>query len=336
MTESGNKFLKLCNHLNLSFNFDEGFSFVRISSKTIKEAASLAGLLCPSNGNQNHNDSPDTLCWFVHLDFDEFPILFGDDWKDRIVCRFSKDGDLSKDNDIEKWKLKNCDLTEANCRGAKNEKGFYILHVLNHQPVTEDFSVEKAQWLSALCRLEPADAKYILSRVSQDGKKPLYVVFSRENADNGLHSVHDDSDYHALNLLFNMPANSDTLVSWYILAKAYDLCENEDKKENIRKDILAWRINDSWMNSDKEKIERLVMDDFEYLVDSFGLVDLKQDDSIKNVLKEFAWLVYNPNGGIFAPDKSDSMGTQNSDPIEDLLQELKKIFSPEKNKEGKK
>ena len=98
-----------------------------------------------------------------------------------------------------------------------------------------------------------------------------------------------------MNLLFNKPTNSDTLVAWHILAQAYKLAADDPKRETECKNLLtdkdAWKINESWDNPKPEAAAKLMKQDFEYLQKSWGL-KLYDGQGALEALQDFARCVY--------------------------------------------
>ena len=173
----------------------------------------------------------------------------------------------------------------------------------------------KPNAVNALLRLTFEDAKYISAAIYCNQR----VVFSVKNAVAGKHSVHSDpADYEWLNLLFNKPADSDTLVGWYMLAQAHALCEIVKQKNGLRGDKSAWRINDSWKDADGDQAAKLIANDFDYMVGSWGLkLAEKEKNDINLKLQEFARIVYG--------DVQSEIAEKD---VDDVLEALKKIFAP--------
>ena len=291
------KLIKIRDHR--IFAFQEGDSFVDgIQIATIAEACKQAGLSCPLG--KRHDDTDDTVLWFVHLDNGEFPRLFNDTgWKNKIVCRFSKGGNLTEtDNNLSTWLNKGCKkLTSSNCRGAKTNEDFFIVHVLNYLPMTGEKTESNVECVAALCRLTRNDAEYILTCGNDDNV--MRVEFSTANAEAGKHSEHSQEDYDWLNRLFNKPESSDTLVAWHILAQAYELSNDTKKPAELLVDRSAWRINEAWGTPDPEAAKRLIVGDFNYLKANWNL-QLENEEKTLAALKDFAGCVY--GGDPITPD----------------------------------
>ena len=116
-----------------------------------------------------------------------------------------------------------------------------------------------------------------------------------------------------MNLLFNKPADSDTLVAWYMLAQAHDLCGVDEQKNELRQDKAAWQINGSW----SDKAAELIANDFDYTVSSWGLELAEKEEEkeeIRRKLQEFARVVYG----------TDEISAEN---VKNVLEALKKIFA---------
>ena len=170
----------------------------------------------------------------------------------------------------------------------------YFLRVINQNLINGNAPNKKA--VNALLNLTIDDARYII----QCNQEKCRIDFSEENelASNEIttrkHSQHaNKEDYHWLNLLFNKPANSDTLVGWYMLAKAYSLSRDSNNTEGkiLLSSKKEWKINRSWEKYSVKEAEKAIEVDFIALKDSRNL-HFKDEEKIVKPLTDFASLVY--------------------------------------------
>lgn len=188
-----------------------------------------------------------------------------------------------------------------------NSPASYVLRVINQKPINGDNPDPKA--VTSLLHLTERDASYVYKCL----KNNIRVEFSQANEKT--HSKHHDAeDYKALNLLFNKPANSDTLVAWYMLAKACSICTDEEKKKNLLLDRDAWKINDTWSGFDEKKAANAIKEDFAFLKDSWGL-KFDNEQEIIDSLVEFARIIYGNSCSL------------DEDSINRVLTALQQVFS---------
>lgn len=225
---------------------------------------------CTKSMRNKFSESSHAICHVSQEDLNKIKDVYLSPDKfqnDSFFCRFSRGGDLRK--------------THGRGETVKDPNGHshYILNIFVHEYLDSE---PKA--VQAVCLLTTQDAKYILSCSDTS------VEFSVENAQKNKHSSHENpEDYKWLNLLFNKPANSDTLVAWYILAQTYTLHTDEGEKTNLLNAKDAWKINPSTPTVAKERIK----DDIDAWIKSrnLSLPEEVKNNTIKQ-LKAFAAIVY--------------------------------------------
>lgn len=222
---------------------------------------------CTKSDRTKFSESSHAICHVSEEDLNKIKDVYLSPDKfqnDSFFCRFSRGGDLRK--------------TRGRGETVKDPNGHshYILNIFVHKYLDSE---PKA--VQAVCLLTTQDAKYILSCSDTS------VEFSVENAQKKIHSSHENpEDYKWLNLLFNKPANSDTLVAWYILAQTYALHTDEGEKTELLNDKKAWQINPATPAVAKERIK----DDIDAWIKSHNL-SLFDADKTKTIT-QFAEIVY--------------------------------------------
>lgn len=183
--------------------------------------------------------------------------------------------------------ISNEDFSEGNSK-CLYWKPWYFFRIINQKIIKE---APQKEALQALLNLTQKDAEYIFKCF----KENRLVEFSKENAVAEEHSSHENpEDYKWLNLLFNKPANSDTLVAWYILAQTYTLHTDKEEQTNLLDNKKAWQINPATPAVAKERIE----DDIETWINSrnLSLPEEVKNNTIEQ-LKAFAEIVYGVGDG---------------------------------------
>lgn len=240
---------------------------------------------CTKNIRGKFSESSHAICHASQEELNEFKDFYSrtkNFQNDSFFCRFSREGDLRK--------------TRGETVKDPNGHSHYILNIFVHKYLDSE-----PRAVQAVCLLTTQDAEYILSCSDKS------VEFSVANAKKNMHSSHENpEDYKWLNLLFNKPANSDTLVAWYILAQTYALPTDKEEQTKLLDDKNAWKINPPTVAKERIKAvaKERIEDDIEAWIKSrnLSLPEEVKNNTIEQ-LKAFAEIVYeneneNENGKI--------------------------------------